>query len=892
MCDHHRLRTQTSMGEVDHVNYLSENIGALFMKDDYCDVTLLVESSRYPAHRVILAARSEYFRALLYGGLRESRPDCAEIEMKDTSSGAFQHLLKYIYTSKMTLSDLKEESLLDVLGLAHQYGFTHLEGSISTYLRAILNVRNVCLIYDIGSMYSLDTLARTCLEYMDANAAEILHSDAFLLLSSSSLGEVLSRDSFCAPEIDIFHAVRRWHEQNLEEDAQTVMRVVRLPLMNLEDLLNKVRLSSMVTADVILDAIKLKNESRDMDLKYRGFLTPEENVATLRHGAQVIRGEMKAALLDGDNQNYDLDRGFTRHPIDDNEGQGIAVKLGQSSIINTVRLLLWDKDMRSYSYYIEVSMDDNDWVRIVDHTKFLCRSWQYLRFPATVARYIRIVGSHNTVNRVFHLVAFECMFSSSQSRLDGGIIVPKDNISTIDASACVIEGVSRSRNALINGDTKNYDWDSGYTCHQLGSGAIIVQLAQPYIVDSMRLLLWDCDGRSYSYYVEVSVDQLVWELVADKTHEGCRSWQIITFEKRPITFVKIVGTNNTANEVFHCVHFECPADAASLSDQTEHRHKLQMPINAVVMTSSSAMSSSVPVANPASPPVYATASIPTQPVVAMARVNPMPTSSADLGPGAVATPGVVHSPAFPISANAHSSPNRPDLLEAESDDSLENGLHLGAMSLTGAGTAGGAAGGAVGGAMGSAMIEKDNLQGVRIVWVDGGDGLGMENTSSMIDDDSSPGNRRQAGLDDDDGSTRHISNNPHGAASEHSLDNNPGSGRLSSPSDMMRGRVHSPCNTRDEGMASPSGTRPSGGAVPRRNQGSGNPFGRVYTPPSHDAAYVERPRRGEQGLDHPDVRPRSPSPRCDGGHFVSDEGSLQQADQHQADQHHTDYDRT
>ena len=67
-----------------------------------------------------------------------------------------------------------------------------------------------------------------------------------------------------------------------------------------------------------------------------------------------------------------------------------------------------------------------------------------------------------------------------------GCVVPRDNVATISASACVMEGVSRSRNALINGDTKNYDWDSGYTCHQLGSGAIVVQLAQPYVLGSIR----------------------------------------------------------------------------------------------------------------------------------------------------------------------------------------------------------------------------------------------------------------------------------------------------------------------------------------------------------------------------------------------------------------------
>jgi hypothetical protein len=69
-------------------------------------------------------------------------------------------------------------------------------------------------------------------------------------------------------------------------------------------------------------------------------------VALLRNGAQVIRGEMKAALLDGDSTNYDLDRGFTRHPIDENNVQGIVVRLGQPCIINSIRLLLWDRDMR------------------------------------------------------------------------------------------------------------------------------------------------------------------------------------------------------------------------------------------------------------------------------------------------------------------------------------------------------------------------------------------------------------------------------------------------------------------------------------------------------------------------------------------------------------------
>ena len=42
---------------------------------------------------------------------------------------------------------------------------------------------------------------------------------------------------------------------------------------------------------------------------------------------------------------------------------------------------------RSYSFYIEVSMDDKDYDRIIDHTSYLCRSWQKLHFPARVVRW-------------------------------------------------------------------------------------------------------------------------------------------------------------------------------------------------------------------------------------------------------------------------------------------------------------------------------------------------------------------------------------------------------------------------------------------------------------------------------------------------------------------------
>ncbi|KAF7996778.1 hypothetical protein HCN44_002424 [Aphidius gifuensis] len=555
MSSHHHLNPPS--GEVIHINHLSEDIGALYLSNDYSDVTLVVSEQKFNGHRVILASRSQYFRALLFGGLKESMQQ--EIELKGTTVPVFKELLKYIYTGHLSLSNQREETILDILGLAHQYGFVDLEMSISDYLKEILSIKNVCLIFDATRLYQLDRLTKVCHQYMDKHALEIIKHESFYQLSSNAINELVSRDSFYAPEIDIFLAMQSWVKANPDIDPNKVLGQVRLSLIAITDLLNLVRPTGLVSPEAILDAIAARTQTRDSELIYRGRLLVDENVAHPRYGAQVLQGEMRSYLLDGDTSNYDMERGYTRHVITESKDHGILIKLGTQSIINYVKILLWDRDLRSYSYYIEISIDQKDWVRVIDHSDYFCRSWQYLYFEPRVALYIRIVGTNNTVNKVFHVVSFEAYYTNHSENLLNGFVAPNVNVATMDKSASVIEGVCRSRNALLNGDTSNYDWDSGYTCHQLGSGSILVQLGQPYMIDSMKLLLWDCDDRSYSYYIEVSGNSWNWTRIADRSTESCRSWQTIKFSPaRPVVFIRIVGTHNTANEVFHCVHFECP----------------------------------------------------------------------------------------------------------------------------------------------------------------------------------------------------------------------------------------------------------------------------------------------------------------------------------------------
>jgi hypothetical protein len=81
---------------------LRADYGKLVEDPELADLVLVVEERRFPAHRNVLAARSEYFQGLLLsrmqeGGSREGRW-AMEIELGEVSGRAFRVVLRYPYT--------------------------------------------------------------------------------------------------------------------------------------------------------------------------------------------------------------------------------------------------------------------------------------------------------------------------------------------------------------------------------------------------------------------------------------------------------------------------------------------------------------------------------------------------------------------------------------------------------------------------------------------------------------------------------------------------------------------------------------------------------------------------------------------------------------------------
>jgi len=100
-------------------------------------------------------------------------------------------------------------------------------------------------------------------------------SEGFLSLSQAALVDLLSRDSFFAPEIEIFRAVIRWMEKhNVSiEDAKDLLKVVRLQLVTRNDLFNVIRPSGLYQPDQILDALQWQAEKNSLELQQRGLLS-------------------------------------------------------------------------------------------------------------------------------------------------------------------------------------------------------------------------------------------------------------------------------------------------------------------------------------------------------------------------------------------------------------------------------------------------------------------------------------------------------------------------------------------------------------------------------------------------------------------------------------------
>ena len=172
------------------------------------DVTLVIEGRKFPCHKLVLCAASEYFRCMFTSPFKEAGKD--EIEICDISASAFGSVLEYVYGGQVVITADNVEELLNIACMMH---FSELKSSCCKLYRCELSLSNVMEIIQIAERYSADELSETCADLIVKNYGKL--KSVFNKLPLETACAVLKRNHLpVLNEKETASAVIQWLKAN------------------------------------------------------------------------------------------------------------------------------------------------------------------------------------------------------------------------------------------------------------------------------------------------------------------------------------------------------------------------------------------------------------------------------------------------------------------------------------------------------------------------------------------------------------------------------------------------------------------------------------------------------------------------------------------------------
>jgi len=147
---------------------------AYFNSEALSDVTLLVDGSRFAAHRVVLAARCSYFRCMFEGGMREA--SAAEVDVPDVPLEVFRKLLEHLYTDT---DAIPSEIALPLFSAADRFGVERLRQLCIARIQADMDVDSACTILSVAAEHHATHLKEDVVQFIVAHFGEMHEREGF-----------------------------------------------------------------------------------------------------------------------------------------------------------------------------------------------------------------------------------------------------------------------------------------------------------------------------------------------------------------------------------------------------------------------------------------------------------------------------------------------------------------------------------------------------------------------------------------------------------------------------------------------------------------------------------------------------------------------------------------
>jgi N-acetylneuraminic acid mutarotase len=146
--------------------------------EEFSDVTFLVEGKPVYATRAHLAVRSEHFRAMLFGGMRESHNGATtEIIIRDVTHSVFSKIIEFLYTDNVT--DISSDIAVPLLMAAERYLLGRLKGLCEDSIRKSITVENVINLFMASHRHRAAGLKEICLDFIIDHLDTVKKSKGF-----------------------------------------------------------------------------------------------------------------------------------------------------------------------------------------------------------------------------------------------------------------------------------------------------------------------------------------------------------------------------------------------------------------------------------------------------------------------------------------------------------------------------------------------------------------------------------------------------------------------------------------------------------------------------------------------------------------------------------------
>ncbi|XP_037969431.2 kelch-like protein 5 isoform X1 [Plutella xylostella] len=249
--------SQDEFTDKGHAENTLKNVCSYYQSQKLCDIVLIAGGCRIPAHKVVLASCSEYFAAMFTGALREA--ELPEITLERVDPQALQALIHYCYTGNI---ELREESVEVLLSTASLLQLNTVTNACCAFLKKQLDPCNCLGIALFAEQQGCLALHKQALEYTYQHFMQVVKHQEFLSLRSEQLASLFKSDELNVnSEENVFESLMAWvqHEPSRETQLPQLLKLIKLPLLTSEYLIDKVEVACGNVAEcqpLIMEAVK------------------------------------------------------------------------------------------------------------------------------------------------------------------------------------------------------------------------------------------------------------------------------------------------------------------------------------------------------------------------------------------------------------------------------------------------------------------------------------------------------------------------------------------------------------------------------------------------------------------------------------------------------------